>query len=151
MALVLPLLLLLVFGAIDFGFVMTDSSSTNQGVRDAARGGSVGDVGSITGCTITGATPTGNTEKLVCQAKDRVGLDESDTRVKIIVGGSGDVGDALVVCVQYPIWSWTGFFGFMLDSKVHSSRTNMRIEQDASLSNVEETALDSGGWSACSV
>ena len=150
MAVVLPLLLIVIFGVIDFGLVMTDGSSTNQGTRDAARAGSVGDVGSLTGCTTTGGAPSGDTEKLVCLTKDRIGLDESDIRVKVIVGGSGSAGDALVVCTQYPVWSRTGFFGFLLNGKVHNARTNMRIEQSVSVSNYEETALDSGGWSSCS-
>ena len=145
-AFVLPIILIIVFGMIDFGFVMTDSSSVNQGTRDAARSGIVAEVGSDTSCTITGASPSGDTEKLVCLAKDRIGLDDSDIRMKLIVGGSGDAGDALVVCTQFPGSSRTGFFfGFLLNDKVLKSRTNMRIEQAGSLASVEETAVDSGG------
>ena len=88
---------------------------------------------------------------MVCLAKDRIGLDEADTRIKVIVEGSGAAGDALVVCAQYPGSSRTGFFGFLLNSKVLRSRTNMRIEQSGSLSSVEETAWDSGGWSDCTL
>ena len=148
-AVALPLILVIVFGAIDFGFIMTDSSSVNQGTRDAARSGIVADVGSDTSCTITGASPTGDTEKLVCLAKDRIGLDDSDIRIKLIVGGSGDVGDPLVVCAQFPGSSRTGFFSFMLNDKVLKSRTNMRIEQTGSLASVEESAIDAGGWAEC--
>ena len=46
-ALVVPILLLLVFGIIEYGLWFSDSLSTRQGVREAARQGVVANFGDV--------------------------------------------------------------------------------------------------------
>ncbi len=57
-------------------------------------------------------------------------------------------GDALILCVQYPLNSTTGFFGLILDGRMVHAQVDMRIEK---------TTLDiqafaepgAGGWAWC--
>ena len=57
-ALVLPLLLLIVLGIIDFGIAYTNYEGVISGTREAARLGVVNDLNNAPACTIGGTTIT---------------------------------------------------------------------------------------------
>jgi len=133
-ALLLPLLVLLLFGIIEFGIVMNDYQSLRTGVREGARQGVVDNTGSSTGCLVGTTMPT-EAEQLACQTKDRTSLGE-DVRVRIVVTDGGDPGfgdDTVEVCAASPITSLTGLFSPVLGGRVMSSAVTMRAETSLSI------------------
>ena len=148
-ALVFPLLFMLVAGMIDFGMVFSNLNSTRQGVREGARQAVVAEFGNDTACSIVGATPAATTKKLMCLTKDRIGLKQSDTRVKVAFSNTNEVGGGILVCAMYPMTSITGTFEPVLDDRVVTAKVEMRIEKvDETLTAAAETALN-GDWSWC--
>ncbi len=150
-AIVFPLLFLLVSGMIDFGMSFVNLNSTRQGVREGARQAVVANFGGSSSCTLTGAgafpTPT---RELMCLTKDRIGLTEADTRVKVAFVGTNTVGNSLLVCAQYPMSSVTGIFAPLLSGKVMRSKVEMRIEKvDLALTAGAETAPAGQNWTWC--
>ncbi len=153
MAIVAPLLILLLFGIIDFGFVFNDTITLRQGARDGARQAVVSNVGTDSTCTnsVIG-TPNANTMEMLCMIKNRVGLGEAFTRVKVdFEGGTFTPKRSLAVCVMYPIDSVTGIFDPFLNG-AFKTEVQMRIEQSVAgitLQEVEETALAGQTWGFC--
>ena len=147
-ALILPLIVLLFMGIVDFGLAIADFNSLRQGDREGVRRAVVGEVGSDTGCSISGAPATDDTTKLVCLTKEQVGLDPAKTLVAVKFDAAYTEGDALILCTQYPLHSVTGFFGFLLNSKVVHAQTDMRIEK-ASLDIQEFSETGGDGWGWC--
>src|SRR3954462_6370796 len=70
-ALVTPLLLVMLFGIIDYGIWFADSISARQAVRNVARQGSVGQ---FDGCPSSPSNPSNPLEKLACSV--RSGMDQ---------------------------------------------------------------------------
>jgi Flp pilus assembly protein TadG len=161
LALILPLFLVLVFGVIEFGITYNNMITIRQGTREAARQGAVGNFGSTSSCSLTsGVTGSDDIKKLMCTAKQQIGLTYANTRVKVMSGsadftttGTFQKGEAIIVCVEYPVDKMAAFVTPVLGSAVLKSKTSMRIE--ASYTNAEtagqETALSSGDWSWCTV
>jgi Flp pilus assembly protein TadG len=77
--LVLPLLMMLVFGIIEFGFAFAQKASLAHGARDGARLGVVNIVSS-SGC--------GDVIAEARRASRTVGMDESDVEVTVVQAGS---------------------------------------------------------------
>jgi Flp pilus assembly protein TadG len=136
-ALVLPLLLLIVFGTIDFGIAFANFEGVRGGTREAARLGVVDDLTSAPSCNINGATvtppanptsPSDATNALVCLTKDRVGLDGSVTKVKLAITGQA-IGDELQVCASFPVTALTGYTVPFLGNRILTSSVTMRLEQ----------------------
>jgi Flp pilus assembly protein TadG len=150
-AIVFPLLFLLVSGMLDFGMVFVNLNSARQGVREGARQAVVANFGGSTSCTLTTTgTLDSATRELMCLTKDRMGLAEADTRVKVAFAGTNTVGGALLVCAQHPMTSMTGVFRPLMTGKVTTSKVEMRIEKvDLALTAGEETALPGESWSWC--
>lgn len=148
-AFVLPILAMLVFGMVDFGVAFNDYISLRQGARDGARQAVVARFGPTTSCDLASPPPSTQTQQLMCTTKDRVGLDQADTRVKVIVDPAYGVGDPIVVCAQYPISSVTNLFPF-LNGKQLKATVKMRAEQvNASFTSGEETPPPGGSWTWC--
>jgi Flp pilus assembly protein TadG len=136
-ALLVPLFLLIVFGLIDFGIAFGNYENVRSGTREAARLGVVNDLSNAPSCTIAGATvtPPSNpttaadaTNALVCKAKDRIGLDQSETKVKVAVTGQS-IGDNLQVCASFPVTALTGLTVPFLSNHTVTSAVTMRLEQ----------------------
>ena len=162
LAIILPIFLLLVFGVIQFGITYNNLITLRQGTREAARQGAVGNFGSTTSCSLTGLTgsPTSDIQKLMCLAKQQIGLQYVNTRVKILSGsadftssGTFQKGEAIIVCVEYPVDKMAKFVTPVLGSAVLKTKTSMRIETSYSSSETggQETALSSGNWGWCTV
>jgi len=163
-ALAMPILVVLVFGLIEFGVAYGNNISLRQGVREAARQGAVGNFGPAytigDPCHLTGASAaTTNIKDLMCLAKARIGLDASRLRIKVMSGnqdftGSGTFAkaDSIIVCAQYPLDSISGLFNGILGNSTLRSKTAMRIELgDISATGGEETPPAGGSWSWCTV
>jgi hypothetical protein len=164
LAFAIPILLLLVFGTIEFGVAFNDNIALRQGVREAARQGAVGNFGPAftTGgpCHLTGATTAStNIKDLMCLAKNRIGLDTTKVRVKVLSGTSDFSGagtfskaDSIIVCAQFPLNAITGMFASVFGDTNLRTKTSMRIElSDIIATPGEETALPGGDWSWCTV
>lgn len=104
-ALVLPLLLLLVFGGIDYGFYLSDSMVLRDAARGAARGGSVGDFESQSACTGRATA----LDKVACSVVE--GLDGATGEAAVTVRAPEGVqpGAPLVVCAQLTDRAGVGF------------------------------------------
>ncbi|MFJ4168160.1 TadE/TadG family type IV pilus assembly protein [Paenarthrobacter sp. NPDC089714] len=96
-ALIVPLLLSMLLGVIDFGVAYSENISLQAAAREGARQGVTnGDViASVTGSK-------GN-------------LDATKLQSKFVVDTTGGTPGKLVVCLRYPQRSVSGFFSWMLD------------------------------------
>jgi hypothetical protein len=148
--LVFPILVLLLFGTVDFGIALLNMNTTRQGTREGARQAVVANFGSSTTCTATPDSISGESRKLICLVKNRIGLNAADTRLKVTFPGANQVGDSLLVCAQYPMRSTTGLLGPALNGRVVRTKVEMRIEKaDTNLVAVTETALPGQNWLWC--
>lgn len=151
-ALVAPVLLLLVFGIIEYGLWFSDSLATRQGVREAARQGAVANFGEDTSCgLISPSTSDPNTLKLMCTAQDRISGITGDPAVKVWAPEGWLRGKPLVVCSQLKVGVGTGIIPLPND-RIIQSEVEMAIE-NASPAPVftggEETAPAGANWTWC--
>jgi Flp pilus assembly protein TadG len=143
-SIVIPVVLLVIFGMIDFGSIYNDYISLRQGLREGAREGIVSTVpqpnsGSwaANGCQTTGITPSGDGYDLICLTKSRMGLNQANTRISIaftpqaLPAAPFSAGQGVVFCAQYQTGSLTGVLSVILNNKVVSSMIESRIEQDS--------------------
>jgi hypothetical protein len=117
-----------------------------QGVREGARQVVVADW-DTDGCT-TGSSSA----RAACVTRARIGLDASQTRVRIALPESYQPGDPVTVCAMYPFNSLTGMFGFALGGRAARSEITMRLEQidDADpITAYQDAALAGQDWSWC--
>ena len=154
--LVAPVLFLVLFGIIDFGFTYNNIQAVQYGGHEGARAAAVGRTGSTTSCSLQGSAASANTatRQLICLAKSRVGLDAADTRVKLELTADGyGLGSHVAVCVQYPLRSWSGALAELLVGEVTEAKGVARIERLTTmpLEEVSEPALSGNDWSWCSV
>lgn len=157
-ALVLPLLLLVVFGIVEFGATYSSYLGLRDGVRQAARAGVVNNVGTDTTCSLAGATGASTTMRsLLCLTKAETGLDPAAVRVKVLsadpsFAGTGTFAknDALIVCAQVPTRGLTGLIGPILAGKALRTKVAMRIESgDLAGAAVAEDPPTGQDWSWC--
>ena len=143
-ALVLPLLLILVFGMIDFGVNLSDQIAVREGVREGVRQ------------AVVDAPGAQSVTEVVALTKDRIGVEESSIRVFVRPEESdeaavGEPGSYLTVCAYVPLRSVSGFFSPILDGQYAFSRVTMRVEQPlAYTSTTGSDAAPSGRtWTNC--
>lgn len=160
-ALVAPMILLLVFGVLEFGLVLNDMSSMRQGVRDAARQGSVGNYGTTTSCGLSGVSPATSNDmrELMCLTKQQVDMGNG-VRVAIkfynedLSGPATDgfaAGNGLVVCTAATLRSVTGMYAPLLNDKEIKAEAVFRMEQTSSVAQTAGSETDPTGmnWSWC--
>lgn len=121
MAIVVPILLLIVFGIIEFGFLFYRQIGVNQGVREAARAAVVNNYAS-SGCAGSPA------QQIACLADNRSGVNGTHSYVHVEQLGKTGVGDQITVCSDYPETSITGLMSGFLPGHLKSQVT-MRLEQ----------------------
>jgi hypothetical protein len=164
------MLLIVLFGIIEFGSAFNNYSVLRQAVRDGARQGAVGNFGPTASCTLNftgGIDPgAGEVKNLMCQTKATMsggGLGMAASHIAVMVAFAkadlsgaavapqAAVGNGLIVCAQYPLQSLTGFFAQILGGKVLRSKTIMRIEvAGAALDSTGQEAAPAGSdWSWC--
>ncbi len=112
-ALILPLLMLFVFGIIEFGGTYNNFVSLRNGVREGARLAVVNDQ---------------SNGDILTETKQRIALDASQTKVRVVLNGT-HVGDTVTVCASYPAYNITGVMRPFLGNRVVTSSVTMRLEQ----------------------
>ena len=150
MALVLPALITLLAGIVDFGLVFNNFMAIRQGIGAGVRQGVVAQAGTSSSCPLSGVSgaPTA-TKELMCLTKGMIGLDSATTRTKVYFPGVKTKGGSLVLCAQSPLDSTTGLFEPVLDG-ILKAKVEMRIEQDLSaFGSASETSLPGGDWTWC--
>ena len=169
MAFVLPVLAVLVFGVIEFGNVYNNLQAVRHGVRQGARQGAAAtNFGTAPSCTLTGVTgsPSQDVQQIMCMTHQDAGLGgSSNLRVKVLFaspdlstevpGGGYTTGNALIVCAEAPISSFTGLFAPFLDGKFMKSKAAIRIENNQPTGDMQietdgaETPPTGGDWGWC--
>ncbi len=149
-ALVAPLLFLLLFGIIDYGFLFADSISVRQGVRDGARAGVVARWGSAT-CPAPGhaAGASANIRQLACTTAQGVQPLSGRVYVRIRVmnaAGTADTtswtyGNTLRVCVMHKHDSFLPLVPIP-NGGISRARVDMAIEQSTTPLQVEVGGSD---------
>ncbi len=144
LALILPLVVALIFGALDFGMVLNDYQSLRAGVRDATRDVVVADYD-------PGCTAGSRGQQLICSVKAAMPIDTSEVRVRVLVPTSDDVGEKIVVCAARPMKSISGVFAPVMSGATLRAETVMRVEvaSDPMLTTTSEPALDGENWDWC--
>jgi hypothetical protein len=143
MAIVIPFLLLLIFGMIDFGIFLYRDIGLTQGVREAARQAAVAKFdGGVAGCG--SSTPTNN---VVCAAKQRINV--SGVAIHVIVP-TNTVGSTFAVCATYKTTAIAGLTAPFIPKYMHAE-TIMRLEQAPTSGLITGGDVDpeSDGWSSC--
>ncbi|SEE65738.1 TadE-like protein [Arthrobacter alpinus] len=111
-ALILPLLLAMLFGVIDYGILFGQNMSLQNAAREGAR------QGILQGEVLTSTT----------QARGL--LDPAKLQIKFTVDTTAGAPGSMVVCVRYPQSSLTGFFAWALKG-TSQAKTVMRMEGTA--------------------
>jgi hypothetical protein len=131
-ALVCPLLVLLLFGIVDFGTVFGEYLELRSAAREGARlaavdNGCAADPG---GCP---ADPARRHADLVAATREAAtGLvDSTAVAVGISLPEGREVGKPVVVCLNLTVRSRTGIFASILDGRTLRSSARMRLEQAA--------------------
>jgi len=144
-AVVVPLMLLLVFGIIEWGVFLNRNIDLTQGVRDAGRQAAVASyTGGLPSCA--SGSPT---TQLVCLAHNRIGV--SGVAVHVIGPASNVIGSQFAVCATYQTTSVTGLMSPFLPKYMHSE-TIMRLEQAPAngLTTGGDADPEGNNWSSCS-
>ncbi len=122
-AIVMPLLFLIIFGIIDFGWAYYQSLDARHAAREGARLAAV-DYHFTLGSS--GATQTAELRTQTCNRMDN----HDDASVGFYRSGSSDVGERLQVRVQLDLNSLTGFMDAFVPNTI-TSTVSSRLEQEA--------------------
>lgn len=153
-ALLLPVLLLVLVGIIEFGTIYSHVISMRQGVREAGRQGSVGQFGNSS-CPVTVSpvqTAQQNTDDLICVVKDQAGA--TGIAVKVKFDTTYAAGQGLVVCAIYPL-AQAALTGLIpLGNRAATTKSQFRLENipvapATGLVASEETAPPGQNWNFC--
>lgn len=119
-ALAAPLLFLLIFATIDFGWAFGQHLDVRHGAREGARLAAVNFQGG-------GADQTADLVAEVCGRMD------ADTSVRVVVTlpTTAARGESVQVTVVRPVETLTGFVDFALAGRTLTSTVTTRLEQDA--------------------
>lgn len=118
-ALVMPFLVLLVLGIVEFSWTLATNLDVKQGAREGAR------------LTAVDFPDTGNAAMAaeICNRMDLVGSDPA-TSITWASDGSPDVGEGVTVTVSTPHTTLTGFMDWAFGSLTTlDSTVEIRIEQ----------------------
>jgi Flp pilus assembly protein TadG len=149
-ALVVPVLLMILFGIVDYGLFFNNSLSVKQGVREAARQGVVANYGSA--CSMTWSTPPSvDIQKLGCAVVDRTSAVTGTPYVKVRLPDGWTKGKSLIVCEMVKTSGVTGLTP-LPSSGIVTSKVEMSIEK-ATVGQVEaggeQTPPSGASWSWC--
>lgn len=133
-ALVVPILLLLVFGIIDYGAVYADSISARNGVREAARQGVVSNFNN-------GGTTLAD---VATAARSNIGAISGTASTKAFAPNGWVKGKPLVVCAEIPN---PGIIRFVPLPNQLRARVELSIETDT-LPPASPIPTNAGSWSS---
>jgi hypothetical protein len=120
---VLPLLLVFVFGIIDFGWTFGQYLDVRHGAREAAR------LAAVDYRTTAGVTGSAQSAEIVAEVCGRLSNPEESV-VEIRLPAGRAIGDTVIVEVTQSVSSLTGFFDLVLPTSLSSSATS-RLERTA--------------------
>lgn len=128
-ALILPMLMLVLFGIIEFGWAFYQVLDTRHGAREGAR------LIAVNYEPTSGSDADTQRNDLIAEICTRL-EDPTSTRVKIALStvGDSDAGDLAEIRVEKDLEQITNFFGEFLDTFKPSSDVTFRLERDASWS-----------------
>jgi hypothetical protein len=117
-ALISPLLFLIVFGTIEFGFLFLQNLDVRSGTREGARLAAV-----------NGTNSTATNAELKTQTLTRM---DSSSGVNIWFQRTGlTPGNTVRVCIEKPFSPVTHFLDFAVNNVTLRSKVDIRLEQDA--------------------
>ena len=139
-ALVVPILLALLLGIVDYGLYFSDSLAVRHGIREGAREGA-------TSIDPPCSSPT-NMDCLAEDTNDRIGAVGGETFVRVETVGTGGwrAGNELLVCA---ITLGDGVTGLTPMPGPVENMVRMRIEHDTTSATVGQTGTPPGGWAWC--
>lgn len=158
-ALIVPLLLLFIFGIIDFGITYNNQQSIRSAVREGTRRAIVGPAK-----VAEGACTSGDVRCIVKRRASANGLKTSDTFVKVCFPtassgaacpttdpGAKNIGDTIRVCAIYPVESLTGLLNPFLSNLRLTTRVDLRLEQPwtAGTTATQTDSGQRGTWDFC--
>jgi Flp pilus assembly protein TadG len=156
-AIVIPLLLTVLFGIIEFGFAYNDYLAVRSAAREGARLAAV-DNSCVGGAAAACGSASAQRDKLLADTLKKVsGLSSADN-VSISVwlpDGSTSVGKDVAVTLSVPMKSRTGLFAPFINPITLKATARMRLEQKATFtagstcSDVNGTTAASGPAPAC--
>ena len=128
-ALILPILFVILFGIIEFGWTFYQVLDTRHGAREAAR------LIAVDYEPTDGSTPDEQRDDLIEVICTRI-EDPAVSRISVslVTAGNRDAGDLAMVRVEKDLEQVTNFFGEFLDSVTPNSEVTFRLERDASWS-----------------
>lgn len=129
---VAPLLFLLLFGVIEFGYAFTQYLDVRHGAREGAR---LAAVNYRSSSAVTGPTQTGEIITLTCSRMD----DSSTPDVTLSAPSGTAIGDEARVEVSMPLDTLTGFLDPFLGGITLASDVDIRLEQEATWDNGTDT------------
>jgi Flp pilus assembly protein TadG len=123
LAILTPLLFLIIFGIIEFGWAFYQDLDVRHGARETARLVAVNykqtpaDIGAT------------QTLSIVAAACDRM---DAPSNTSVSMSRSGDaIGQTATVTISKPLDQLTGYLGFALNGKTLTSSVKIRLEQAA--------------------
>ena len=142
-ALVAPILILLLFGIIDFGWAFSQNVDLKHAAREGSRLAAVN--------AGTGADPAARRDDLIAEIQARATqLADAETAIFVALqdddgdGDFGERGESVVVCMRYPLRSLSGIIDEFLSGDM-TTKAIMRMEQVASFSSGGTTSPPWGG------
>jgi len=130
-AVVAPLLLLLLFGMIDFGWLFAQNLDVRHGAREGARMAAVNFPEGPE--PNSGVRSDANRDALVAETCARM---QTPANAEVTIVSNGSVEDSATVTVTAPGDTLTGFVDFLLPSTFTlDSTVQIRIEQTATWTN----------------
>ena len=101
-------------------------------------------------------TPSANMQRIMCFAKNQIGVDRTNTRLKILFDPGPTAytqGSGFVVCAQTPAKAITGMMTPFLSGHMLRTKTEYRIELASGSAETEgyESPPTGGSWSWCTL
>lgn len=150
-----PILFLVVFAIIDFGWAFAQHIDTRHAAREASRLAAVNygeDLGNSCGFPAPGpCSGTNQTREIVKETCERLNFVKAkNARVRIDFVNDTDPdgrqqGEFVVVEVQADLEQITGFLGFALDGTTLSSEAETRIEHGVGIGTDQAVTFDETG------
>lgn len=133
-ALIAPLLFLLVFGIIEFGWAFYQLLDVRHGARETAR------LAAVNYRSTTGSENDVQRGEILTEACNRMDADD-DVFIEMTRTGSS-VNDTITVIVEKDLDQLTGFFSALLDDVELTSEVDTRVEQTATWSQQPDPGWD---------
>ena len=138
-ALVLPLLFLVLFGIIDFGWAFGQNLDLKHAAREGARL-----------AVVNGSSGSSDHAGLIAEVDARATELDGDLAVRVALedatgdGDAIDIGDRVVVCLRYPLRSLSGMSDKFLSGAIRSKAV-MRMEKVPTFTSGSSTNWGSDG------